>query len=246
MRPLTISARSWRPLALVGAMSLAFAAGCGDEPSGRPIGSSCEASADCASGLCYAGSCLDPEGDDDGDGLTNALEAAQGTNPKQADSDGDGKPDGDEYEGAVARDTDGDGVVDALESTTEDSDCIPDESDPRNTVPDPSDAALVAAHCESVGACAAEGATLAVRCPDGLEAPVCHYDGVPGHEADETSCDRVDNDCDGETDTATTATSSGPSLRPIASGTRARRSDSRPQATAWQSAPPSTPSARSR
>ncbi len=202
MRQSIHSLRPARWLPLAGALSIALTAACGDDPAGRPIGSSCDAPTDCASGLCYAGSCLDPEGDDDGDGLTNGLEAAQGTNPKLADSDGDGKPDGDEYDGATARDDDGDGVVDALESTTEDedADCIPDEGDPRNTVPDPSDAALVAAHCEDVGVCVAEGATLAVRCPDGLDAPVCHYAGVANHEADETTCDRLDNDCDGETD----------------------------------------------
>ncbi len=40
---------------------------------------------------------LNAPGDADGDGLTNSAEQFYGTNPRQADSDGDGVPDGDEF-----------------------------------------------------------------------------------------------------------------------------------------------------
>ena len=63
---------------------------------------------------------VDPDGDDDGDGLTNAEEAALGTDPGNPDSDGDGLSDG--AEGGV--DSDGDGFVDALDDD-DDGDGIP-------------------------------------------------------------------------------------------------------------------------
>lgn len=60
----------------------------------------------------------DPNGDDDGDGLSNSAESAHGTDPFDADSDNDGLSDGDE----VARglnplnyDSDGDGFTDSQE-----------------------------------------------------------------------------------------------------------------------------------
>ena len=74
--------------------------------------------------------CLNPEGDDDGDGLTNGQEAALGTDPKNADTDGDGLSDalevGEAYKNSGnkedALDYDKDGVIDALEHNTLDSD----------------------------------------------------------------------------------------------------------------------------
>ena len=41
---------------------------------------------------------VDPNADDDGDGLTNEEEPALGTDPTKADSDGDGMSDTDEFE----------------------------------------------------------------------------------------------------------------------------------------------------
>jgi hypothetical protein len=43
----------------------------------------------------------DPNGDADGDGLSNALEKQIGTDPCKADTDGDGVPDGFEYQSAL-------------------------------------------------------------------------------------------------------------------------------------------------
>jgi len=57
--------------------------------------------------------------DSDGDGLTDAYEQyVTGTDPKNADSDGDGIPDGEEWRGGTNPrdpDTDGDGISDAAE-----------------------------------------------------------------------------------------------------------------------------------
>jgi len=56
-----------------------------------------------------------PLGDLDGDGLNNATEVLLGTSPTSADSDGDGLSDLVEAPGGVALDTDGDGIIDALD-----------------------------------------------------------------------------------------------------------------------------------
>ena len=56
--------------------------------------------------------------DDDNDGVSDTDEATNGTDPLDADTDGDGTNDGDEG----TTDSDGDGVIDALESSTADAD----------------------------------------------------------------------------------------------------------------------------
>ncbi len=60
----------------------------------------------------------------DGDGLTDAQEVALGTDPNNADSDGDGVDDGTEVgvNPSTPLDTDKDGIIDALESSNEDTD----------------------------------------------------------------------------------------------------------------------------
>lgn len=77
--------------------------------------------------------------DSDNDGLTDAQEATLGTDPFNPDSDGDGAADGAEVGGNVASpvDTDGDGSIDALESSVTDSDGdgVSDQADPANTNP---------------------------------------------------------------------------------------------------------------
>ena len=63
------------------AMACLFAlpmAGCPDDPK-RPVGATCASAAECVSGLCSAGVCLDPDADDDFDGLSNALEVELGS-----------------------------------------------------------------------------------------------------------------------------------------------------------------------
>ncbi|MEZ4269825.1 MAG: hypothetical protein R3F39_25990 [Myxococcota bacterium] len=72
-------------------------------------------------------------GDDDQDGLDNADELALGTDPADPDSDHDGKPDGVEVgpRPSPPLDSDGDGLMDALEGlhADNDNDGIPDEND---------------------------------------------------------------------------------------------------------------------
>ena len=69
--------------------------------------------------------------DSDSDGVTDAEEAINGTDPAAPDTDGDGDNDGDEG----TTDSDGDGIIDALESsaTDTDNDGVPDEFDSDNT-----------------------------------------------------------------------------------------------------------------
>ena len=71
--------------------------------------------------------------DDDNDGVPDTDEVNNGTDPLNADTDGDGKNDG--VEGIA--DTDGDGKIDALESDIEDtdSDGVPDEGDAEDNNP---------------------------------------------------------------------------------------------------------------
>ncbi|MBW2263370.1 MAG: hypothetical protein JRG91_15505 [Deltaproteobacteria bacterium] len=70
----------------------------------------------------------DPDLDRDGDGLTNDEETRLGTDPDNPDSDGDGISDYEETDGGTAVDTDGDGIIDALD-TDSDDDGYPDEDE---------------------------------------------------------------------------------------------------------------------
>ncbi len=70
----------------------------------------------------------DPDLDRDGDGLSNDEETRLGTDPDNPDSDGDGISDFEETDGGTAVDTDGDGIIDALD-TDSDDDGYPDEDE---------------------------------------------------------------------------------------------------------------------
>jgi uncharacterized protein (TIGR02145 family) len=73
------------------------------------------------------------DSDSDDDGVSDGDEATNGTDPLDSDSDDDGESDGDEG----AADSDGDGTIDALESSTTDSDGdgVNDEADEANDDP---------------------------------------------------------------------------------------------------------------
>ncbi len=77
--------------------------------------------------------------DSDLDGLFDGPEASLGTDPNNPDTDGDGINDGDEVGADLNNplDTDGDTIIDALESsiTDTDSDGVVDQEDPDNTNP---------------------------------------------------------------------------------------------------------------
>ncbi|PKN57516.1 MAG: hypothetical protein CVU56_10980 [Deltaproteobacteria bacterium HGW-Deltaproteobacteria-14] len=110
--------------------------GCGDAAR-LPIGSSCTAATQCASGLCGSSVCLDPAADDDGDGLVNSVEVTLGTSALMADTDGDGADDLAEVVTLSApADEDGDGFIDAVESRTEDADgdCLADQVDDQDVI----------------------------------------------------------------------------------------------------------------
>ncbi len=187
---------------LIGLTALVVS-GCPDTGRRSPLGDSCDVDTDCASGFCHASRCLDPDGDEDGDTLLNREERSFGSNLLLADSDGDNKQDPDEINvDRVATDRDGDGRPDIIESAVADADrdCIADEDDARDDFADGENSPLVANLCPATGVCDADGAILAVVCPDGLAKPVCDFTRVPGHEPVESACDARDNDCDGTTD----------------------------------------------
>ncbi|MFT7581048.1 MAG: hypothetical protein ACI9MR_002722, partial [Myxococcota bacterium] len=199
---------SLRNLLAIGALIPMFTlAACPDEER-RPIGSSCSAASQCDGGLCYGGSCLDPEADDDIDGLLNAVEAALGTDPLSADTDGDGQTDLEEVGSnvVVPLDSDGDGKSDANESSVldNDGDCIPDQLDQDDAVKEIDPAVLGQKICRTLGVCSATGVVITANCAE-LEAgpqAACDYGLVPDYEGPETSCDELDNDCDGVVDNA--------------------------------------------
>ncbi|HRE88598.1 MAG TPA: hypothetical protein PK095_05605, partial [Myxococcota bacterium] len=128
-----------------------------DESTGMRLGESCSSAADCPNAICLAGTCSDPVGDADADGLTNLRETALGTDPFVADTDQDGQGDYQETNGGVGDppDVDGDGLIDALESALLDGDrdCIPDERDPANTIPETDWGVVANLACCCSGSC---------------------------------------------------------------------------------------------
>ena len=81
----------------------------------------------------------DCETDDDNDGLLGGQEVTLGTDPNNPDTDGDGIEDGVEVGDDIANplDEDNDGIIDALDSNTEDADNdgVNDQQDPANMNP---------------------------------------------------------------------------------------------------------------
>lgn len=73
--------------------------------------------------------------DRDSDGLSDLGERALGTNPDDLDTDGDGIDDFTETDGGLPTDTDGDGIIDALDPDS-DGDGLPDDIDPFRLDPD--------------------------------------------------------------------------------------------------------------
>jgi hypothetical protein len=200
MRSPTLHART-----VVVALAVLAMAGCADKRHAR-VGDHCGDDSDCVDGLCYANTCLDPDGDDDGDGLKNGVEVnVCFTDPTRDDTDGDGAPDGVEVgpDPQNPIDTDGDGKIDAVESSKEDADkdCIWDQWDAHDDVYDTNVGALmVTLRCSGHGVCgvAPEG-VIKATC-DAQGAVTCDYAAVAGFEAAEATCDGSDNDCDGQTD----------------------------------------------
>ena len=185
-------------------LALPIALGCGDDDRKKKFGDFCAEDSDCESGICFDNACLDPDGDLDGDGLKNGIEKnLLGTDLSRADSDGDGFPDGEEVGDINApADRDGDGLIDALESRLPtadgDGDCIPDEYDANNAEYTNDMAKLVELHCVAPGVCETGRDAVIATCSAGV--PQCDFTQVADWEADESLCDGLDNDCDGDTD----------------------------------------------
>jgi hypothetical protein len=98
-------------------------------------GGTCATHRDCKSGIC-GGKCLSADGDDDGDGITNAEERLAGSDPLNPDTDGDGTLDGAEIgpDPTNPIDSDGDSIPDYREpgGNDRDDDGIPDDQDPED------------------------------------------------------------------------------------------------------------------
>jgi len=174
--------------------------GCPDAGT-RPFGATCDDSTQCSSGLCFGGECVNPDGDLDGDGLTNKIEADLGSDGALADSDGDGSLDPDELDGLGLVDSDGDGKADIIESGTadDDHDCITNQYDVDDATPSDDVSPMVAAVCPTLGICGVQVAALGAACPDGKQA-LCVFSQVVGYANPEAACDGRDENCDGVVD----------------------------------------------
>ena len=196
-----------------------FGASCGQDQEcesgvcyGGFCSSSCSGSDECGGGVCIEKHCQAPELDFDGDGLTNAYELKYAMKADNTDSDGDGVDDPTEIGPDLKnpKDQNGDGIPDAAQSNTADSDadCMVDAADKvKGADPLPDAAGL----CDQ-GACKGKADQLTVICepataiaqPTGpCNGCVCQpkqTGAVPDWQKVESWCDSTDNDCDGQTD----------------------------------------------
>ncbi len=182
--------RLWCALLVV----LAFTA-CAEKR--RRLGSPCGSGDQCESGYCALGACLNPDGDADGDKLTNRVEVALGSDPFDPDTDTDGISDPDELDAVANVDTDGDGKADIVESIVvdSDSDCLPDQLDANDSAVTSDLSLMVGRMCKTDGVCAAG---VVVTCDDAVAR--CVYSGVEGYADPEVACDGRDENCDGAVD----------------------------------------------
>jgi len=143
---------------------------CGDDPK-RRLGDTCGADFQCASGLCHESRCMDPDGDDDGDTLSNRVEDQLGTSALLRDSDGDGVLDLEEVgDLAAPRDFDGDGLIDAIESDRADADldCIPNQRDAADQIAEADLAKVADLACCCAGRCSTLGVSATATCTSGV------------------------------------------------------------------------------
>ncbi len=199
--PAKCALRVGRSLAMM-LVLVVWLAGCG-EADKRPLGGTCTESEQCLSGTCLNGQCVDPLADDDSDGLTNGFEYSIGSETGLQDSDSDGILDPAELGPDLALiDTDGDGLPDIIESTSEDQDgdCIPDQFDARNAVADTDLSPMIDVVCPKVGVCSDQVDKLRAHCPQGVAA--CLFTDVVGYASPEAACDGRDDNCDGQIDEA--------------------------------------------
>ncbi len=174
---------------------------------------SCGSDDDCGGDLCIEATCQQSDSDYDGDGLLNNFEKSIGTDPSKKDSDADGIDDGVEVGADTGhpKDSNANGIPDALESNIgdKDQDCIVDAFDKVPNGPDPLPGAD--GICNQ-GVCAGAVGKAKVTCvptsqgsstvglPVGCTGCVCEAPGVADWQATESFCDALDNDCDGQTD----------------------------------------------